>query len=232
MRFLVQFSGGMDSLASILKVLEKNEHSTFDLLHMQFRDQGNFRWIGQLQAAINLKAKLSKLYKSATFNIITPIISVNQKINKRDVRYKDVFYYQMFCALAGVMFKDVYDFIINGTTRTDCEEYNINWEEFGNFVDNKRSNYIGEVIFEHILNFYSIKNIEIYKYIGEDLLCDTWSCETPIIVNEKILPCKGCHACKEFFVNGIKLHEGLDISTLLPLLQKHNEHDEELFKLL
>ena len=238
MRILAQFSGGLDSLGAVIKSLEKYPLATFDLLHVQIKYNDTLsRWASQLQTAINSYNILKTLYPKAEFNLYTPSFST-EVLNK--TMFKDVIYYQLFSGVIGTRNGGIYEYVLNGTTKSDCSNYNIDWPEFGDDVGKE---YVGEIIYRSILKYtksekptmwrplVNLNKNEVMALIPKELVNSIWSCDSPILTDNICSPCETCLSCKEYRHYNIKLHPPVDIRRIKPILDLTQQQADLLVSL-
>jgi hypothetical protein len=213
MKFLVQFSGGWDSLGALLKVLEKEPTGIYDLYHLQIRGTSG-RWIAQLQAVLNLRIELSRIFKQATFNLKLPIIDV-------DATAIDAVYYQCICGVIGSVSE--YNYIVNGTTRTDCRMLQTAWPEKSELQD---SSYIGDKLLIAFPNVAKVWRPLVNFEKSEILLPSSlqqyvWSCEFPQISGDICKPCKHCDSCFEYEMLKMPYHSEIHLNMTYALYQHY-----------
>jgi len=214
MNYLVLLSGGLDSIASVFKLIEEDISSRFDLLHIQIR-RTDYKWIPELYSVIKLYKYMKELGLDA--HLHTPILS------HLNPQAQDLLLYRTI----GVMFSNErtkYDNIINGATKTDDILKKCVTPEYGeSFSDNipPRWQFGGKLskLLIESYDWYSVCEmrrplINMEKFNCYNLIpsyLPTWSCSHPVVKDNIFNPCNKCNACKECIDAGIK-HKTIDTS--------------------
>lgn len=233
MKYLVLFSGGLDSSAALYTAVKKDPFGTFDLLHIQRRTNKSNQWIPQLHCAYQQYQYYRDKYPQAVFKFYSPVVSFNQLA----IKHAEIFWYQ---GLAGVFTgrkNGHYKYIINGAVKDDDIEYSAETPEFG-ISDN-----VGRA--EHWLTGREIYNA--FRYVIQDKLpimwrpvvnytkrdCfaklpekiknNVWSCCNPSITDNVYSPCGRCEACRVSLIKN-----DITISPIITAIVKTTKQEETL----
>ncbi len=239
MRYIVEFSGGLDSSAAIVKALETKPYATYDLMHVQFRGYLNNSWVPQLSAAVKIVAKLGESYPKARFNLQTPVINLGNITSAVSFRV----YTKLFGLLYTKKFTEVYEYIINGSTLTDAMSAGSVWPEFGEVVygDGKLS--VEQQVMNTIMErdpqlqltpwrpLFDTTREDAYNLLPDDIKSLVWSCSRPVIEGDTAKPCGECPVCIQDAELGVGGNT-IDISTVVPLLDLCKAQKQELSNLL
>lgn len=215
-------------MAALLRVLEVYPLATYDILHIQYRSTTDVLWLPQLNAVNSMVTLLRQRYPQTTFHLLSPVLEIPCEWR---VRTQDVIFYQFFSALFGTRDTGVYTYVVNGTTKSDCVRFGVDWPEFGNDFIRPTGRTVGKEIFEGIKAFMGntkltmwrpvtmVEKHTLWHRVPEDFKNLCWSCHTPIInfITGDCKACGTCRACQEYAAEGILKHNDVNVSAVLPI---------------
>jgi 7-cyano-7-deazaguanine synthase in queuosine biosynthesis len=193
---LVMFSGGVDSLGALYKIMTDSTYSSYDI-HVHHVNLINSENRAEPEA-IAVKAILEELSKMPTLPKLGYSESTFElpSCGKGVVRdaYLINFISGVLCDRLPLIQK-----VVLGVNLTDIQSFandmtvvNKAVELFSLFSDRK-------------LKVYPVRDMtkkEIYDFLPENLRKLVWFCRRPAKVGDKFIQCGGCSACQQ--INGIQ----------------------------
>jgi len=202
---LLMFSGGLDSTGALWQLLQNKENRVH--LHHLYLDNKEKRAEAEQRSVKNILIYISKYYKvqySESYHKY-PYYSYLSLINKTDIALNENFMFD----------SDIYNFIAG----TICLSLpNIKTVAIGRTKSDSsssieqraiRGNKLLELFVPNIKKIYPVGHLtkhEIYNILPEELRNMTWSCRTPLYIDENtIQECGKCKTCLELetIKNGI-----------------------------
>ncbi len=221
MRYLVQFSGGLDSTVVFYEQLKKDPSGVYDIIHMQTKQFHQCYWICQFQAAYNILKQLRIKFPKAEFNFNTYSIT----FDANGLKAQDIILYYLFTGLYLRGHEKAYEAILNGsTTDWPAKQYMAGWSEALTLL-----NLYARVDKLNIsMPLMNHKRTEIIQRLPEEFKPLIWSCFAPIITDDKIAtPCGKCGKCKSIQKAGLTTLP-LDLSDVWEIREHGRMHRELL----
>ena len=217
MRYMIQYSGGLESTTFIYELLQKNVSGIFEILYVQSKKENNYYWAVQLLAVVDTIKKLQKEFPKAIFNL--NLASITQRFPGHEIR--DSVLYSLFTGI--IIGKNVasYDGVYNGTSVSTETFQEITWNDA-----------------KYILNLYSesdriklktpmmhVLREDVFKRLPASLKPLIWSCPNPVIKGNFAYACENCSKCSYNRRSGLT-HPVKDITRLLPLIEAWDKYEK------
>ncbi|NJO65383.1 MAG: hypothetical protein HC836_47005 [Richelia sp. RM2_1_2] len=190
MKYLLFFSGGIDSTAVLYKMLQDEPTAEIDVVHLVLKNQEN-RWEQELVACRNIVDWFK--HQGHTFNYVEQVFEYTISSNSFPYDTSVVGFYA-----AHLIQSKSYDYVTSGVVASDDQT----WQ--GQFRTSVRTS----IYFSTALSISPCKPIVAWKYpligmtkkeiiknfLPKDLLELTFSCRAPL---QDSTPCGSCVACNE-----------------------------------
>ncbi len=197
MRYLVHFSGGVDSVVALLDTLQKDPTGNYDILHVKLKTYCPNFWKAQLVAVKKLIPRIQEMYRGACITLLEPPSFDLQE--QGDDGVLDNFITTMFSILLLKKHHKAYTFMVHGNIIPI--EDNHYWVR-----ELELLNLYGISTEYHMPNTLMSKE-EIYDKLPDVLKDYVWGCFSPRVEGSKLISCGRCAKCKELLSAGIQLAE-------------------------
>lgn len=200
-KILCMFSGGLDSIGMLYKLLTEDEYKNY-VIHVHHINMINIENRSEAEkiAVNNCCIWLKKNCKQFIYTENTVDFSFMGNNFPFDV---DVIYF-----VAGQIISistDFYEYLTIGQTKTDLSHTHgvngINFPRSKKLLDIMLGYYDKSVERKFPVNDYTKK--EIYDFLPEDLRNMAWTCRWPQKINGVFVKCGRCKSCNELKVNEI-----------------------------
>ncbi len=214
MRYFVQFSGGLESVALVINEMKKDPGGVYDLFHLVYDGGCKNFWQAQLSATVSLVKEMKVEYPKAEINLLTfPRLTVG------DCTSLDLPYIHMISMMYIRRSKRKYAKVLNGIFRYH------NGTEDRELAHDLVKLYGLEIPVE--FPFRDGVKAEVYKMIPPRLAALCWACSKPTAEGDFYIPCGLCKKCAEYKKHNIELHD-IDGSNVQELVSHTREFDRLL----
>ena len=202
---LLMFSGGLDSTAALWQLLQNKENKVH-IHHLNIINKQN-RTKAEYIAVNNIISYISKYYKtkySESYHTCPEYSYIEEQKDAFIIRQSFMFDGDLYNFIAGTICTSLPNIksMAIGRTKSDSEE-----------ISTMKRAIIGTNIFkllapnvEKIYPVVHLTKTEVYNILPKELRDMTWSCRTPVYINEEIIKeCGKCKTCLELetIKNGI-----------------------------
>ncbi len=199
MRYFVQYSGGVDSISAVCKLLKEDPTGAYDLFHVQIDSScGNF-WKAQWLAVVETTKILQKLYPKAIFRVLQPPFVQFKNLCAMKT---DIAFYMLYTVLLLRNNSKAYRYIVNGTITPVPENSNKRrgWEESLALLD------LYKIEAQFYMPLDSANKASLVKELDTELLHSAWGCWSPILEGDFLVSCGSCQKCRELVDAGAPLN--------------------------
>ncbi|RLB94473.1 MAG: hypothetical protein DRH26_01105 [Deltaproteobacteria bacterium] len=215
MRYFVQYSGGVDSVLAVCKLLKTDPTGVYDLFHVQIDNSCPNFWKAQWLAVVKTTKILREKYPKAIFRILRPPFIQFKTVCQMKT---DIALYMFYTVMLLRNNGKAYRYIVNGTITPIAENSNRTrgWEESLALLN------IYNIETEFYMPLESQNKKGMINSLDSDLLSATWGCWTPILEGDFLISCGLCQKCKELIEVGASLNS-LEINNIFNGYDEYNK---------
>lgn len=200
-KILCMFSGGLDSIGMLYKLLTEDEYANY-IIHVHHINMINIE--NRSEAEKIAVDNCCDWFKKNGKKFIYTENTIDFLFMKNNFPFDvDVIYF-----VAGQIISislDTYEYITIGQTKTDLTHVHgiqgINLPRSKKLLDIMLAYYDKDI--KRIFPVIDYTKKEIYDFLPEDLKNMGWSCRTPQKINDIFIKCGRCKSCKELKDNNI-----------------------------